>query len=57
MNHRISKRGDVEIEFFVVRTKEGHVSIWTQEPPPAPNVERHGPFIAEAKIPAKLAPA
>ncbi len=52
----ISKNGDVEIEFYIVRTKEGAVSIWTELPPPNPDIERHGPFVAAAQVTKRLAP-
>lgn len=53
---RVSKDGDVEIEFYIVRTKEGHVSVWYEEPPPNPGIERTGPFTATATIPKRHAP-
>jgi hypothetical protein len=56
MAARVSKDGEVEIEFYVVRTNEGHVSVWYEEPPFNINIESTGPFIATAQIPPRLAP-
>jgi hypothetical protein len=56
MAARISPDGDVEIEFYIVRTKEGHISVWTEPPPPRPNIERHGPYTATTHVPKTLAP-
>jgi hypothetical protein len=54
---RISNRGDVEIEFFILiadpGTKYETTSIWTDEPPNLPDCIKRGPFIAKAKLTAR----
>lgn len=53
---RISKRGEVEIEFYVVHDVDGIVSIWTKEPPALPGLRRYGPYTATAEVQRELAP-
>lgn len=54
MAARMSTHGDVEIEFYIVRTDDG-ISIWT-DPPQEKSGERYGPFVATALVPLNLAP-
>ena len=56
MAARISKDGDVEIEFYIVKNEDGHISVWTDEPPPDRGLERNGPFVAIAQVTKRLAP-
>jgi hypothetical protein len=56
MASRITKDGDVEIDFWIVKSKDGVVAIWTDEPPPLPDVSRHGPYVATAQVVRRLAP-